>query len=296
MSESLSESKLALPLSAADREAVAEIVADVSHSSKQGCLHFAVCNNRLKIESVEAALKEGLGLQGFEIKRLVLAEREPDAAPPSYRVLIPDPIGYFASSGAAPSTLFLVHGLPELVRAEMAADGSGPAPVSQRLNYRREVFHHKAVCALFWIDTETMRYLMNWSRDFWSFRSGTAQFPDTGGEADLRLNEGSGWQTMAPSTRWLGDVQEKLEQLALYRQKSPPDEAAIAVCCSISGAFASRGANSSRLLKCSTKQKRFSSVWATGVTPGMLRRGSREPTKPPAACEGPRNTSGVPSR
>ena len=214
-------------MSAADREAVAEIVADVSNSRKQGCLYFAVCNNRLKIGSVEAALEEGLRVKGFEISRLVVAERDPDAASPSYRVLVSDPITYFANVGTAQPTLFLVHGLPELVPAETATDDSGPAPVSQRLNYGREVFQHKAVCALFWIDPETMRYLMNSSRDFWSFRSGTAQFPDTPSDVELRSGEG-GWQTMAPSTRWLGDVEEKLEQLAAYRQKSPPDESAIA--------------------------------------------------------------------
>lgn len=218
MSKSLSESEFVggvpIPLSAADREAVVDIVADVSNSTKQGCLYFALCNNRLKIESVEAALKQGLRMQGFEFKRLVLAERTGQTAPPSYRILIPDPVGYFANTNAAQPTLFLVHGLPELVRAETATDDSGPAPVAQRLNYGREVFHHRAICALFWIDLETMSYLMSWSRDFWSFRSGTAQFADTPGEADVRSTEGRGWQTMAPTTRWLGDLEEKLDQLA----------------------------------------------------------------------------------
>jgi hypothetical protein len=248
-------------LTSADREAVAEIVAAVSNSKKQGCLYFGICNHRLKIESAEAALKEALSAQGFEIKRLALAEREEGKEPPAYRVLISDPVGYFANANIGGPTLFLVHGLPELIRAETppparmeityqkvlgteekARTETAPgrpwrAPVSQRLNYGREVFHRKAICALFWIDPETMSNLMNWSRDFWSFRSGTAQFAGeavsvqftltTPGDADSPSGE-SGWQTKEPSTRWLGDLEEKLQQLVAYRHKSPPDENAVA--------------------------------------------------------------------
>ncbi|HEV2378746.1 MAG TPA: tetratricopeptide repeat protein, partial [Terriglobia bacterium] len=224
------EASLVTPnlLTARDREAVGEIVALVVNSRTQGCVYFGVCNNRLKVASVEAALTEELRFHGIETERVVLAERHDQDGQPVHRVLIPDPVAYFASNKPSKPALLLVHGLAELIRAEAGSDGSGPAPVSQRLNYGREIFRRQAICALFWIDPETTRYLAERARDFWSFRSGTAQFDDTAAETGVNSEPRGEWQTGTPGSRWLGDLQEKLDQLAVYRSKSPPDESAIA--------------------------------------------------------------------
>src|SRR6266571_2479977 len=231
MSGSSSESESAVTpesFTPADREAVAEIVALVANSRTQGCVYFGICNSGLKIISLEAALATQLRVHGIEIARVVLAERHDENGQPAYRVLIADPVAYFAAQKPAKPTLFLVHGLPELIRAETARDGSGPAPVSQRLNYGREMFRRQAICAVFWIDPETTRYLAERARDFWSFRSGTAQFEAERRELDARSEPRGEWQTSAPGSRWLGDRSEELDQLAIYRAKSPPDESAIA--------------------------------------------------------------------
>src|SRR5439155_755090 len=82
--------------------------------------------------------------------------------------------------------------------------------------------------ALFWIDPETTRYLAERARDFWSFRSGTAQFEGEQRGLDARSEPRGERQASAPSSRWLGDLEEKLDQLAIYRAKSPPHESAIA--------------------------------------------------------------------
>ena len=229
-SSSESESAVTLPesLTAADREAVAEIVALVANSRTQGCVYFGICNSRLKIISLEAALATELRVHGIETAHVVLAERHDENGQPTYRVLIADPVAYFAANKPGMLILFLVHGLPELVRAEIAKDGSAPAPVSQRLNYGREMFRREAICALFWIDPETTRYLAERARDFWSFRSGTAQFGDEQRELGARSEPRGEWQASAPGSRWLGDLEEKLDQVAIYRAKSPPDESAIA--------------------------------------------------------------------
>jgi tetratricopeptide (TPR) repeat protein len=232
LSGSSSESELAVarpdPLTPTDREAVAEIVALVANSRTQGCVYFGICNNRLKIAALEALLAAELRVHGIETAQVVLAKRRDEQEQPVYQVLIADPIGYFAAHKPGKPGLFLVHGLPELIRIETAADGSAPAPVSQRLNYGRELFRREAICALFWIDPETTRYLAERARDFWSFRSGTAQFDAEPGEQNAPTEPRGEWQTGAPSSRWLGDLQEKLDQLAVYRSKSPPDESAIA--------------------------------------------------------------------
>ena len=215
------------PLSGRDREALAEIVALVANSRTQGCIYFGICNNRLKIASLEAVLANDLRVHGIGTTHVLLAERHDEGAEPVYRELIADPLAYFAAHKPAKPALFLVHGLPELIRAETADDGSGPAPVSRRLNYGRELFRREAICALFWIDPETTRYLAERARDFWSFRSGTAQF-DEAGEPVARAELRGGWQTTTPGSRWLGDLQEKLDQLAVYRSKPLPDDGAIA--------------------------------------------------------------------
>src|SRR5207244_2213530 len=198
------------------------------NSRTQGCVYFGICNSRLKIISVERALATELRVHGIEITRVVLAERYDENGQPTYRVLIADPVAYFAANKPAKPTLFLAHGLPELVPAEIAKDGSAPAPVSQRLNYGREMFRREAICALFWIDPETTRYLAEWARDFWSFRSGTAQFEAEQRELGARSEPRGERQASAPGSRWLGDLEEKLDQLAIYRAQSPPDESAIA--------------------------------------------------------------------
>lgn len=230
-------------LSDADQRAIAEIAVTL-YASKCGCIYFGVCNNRLKIEAVEAALAQALSPHGMGTERVVLAERDTSTEPPTYRALIPNLFDYFdhasrVAPGFSPAgadlevgaarnapPLYLVHGLPELIRAQTGGDSSKVAPVSQLLNYRREYFHDHSLCVLFWLDPETVPYLMQKAPDFWSFRSGMAQFADT--TEALRPRDSSGWQESAPSGRWSGDLEEKLRQLAIYRKKTPPDENAIA--------------------------------------------------------------------
>ena len=133
MSTSSSEFESALSrtdrLSASDRQAVAEIVATVTNSRKQGCIYFGVCNNRLKIESLEEVLDQALRPHGIGTSRVVLAEREEGADQPTYRVLVADPVSHLAELASASPTLFLVHGLPELISKQRAQDGLKPAPV-----------------------------------------------------------------------------------------------------------------------------------------------------------------------
>jgi len=233
----------ALLLGNADRQAIAEVAVTL-HGSKHGCIYFAVCNNRLKIEAVEAALAQALSPHGMGTERVVLAERDTSTEPPTYRVLIPDLFDYFdqarrVAPGFSPagadlkvgatrneSRLYLIHGLPELIRAQTGGDSAKVAPISQLLNFRRELFHDRSLYTLFWLDPETVPYLMQKAPDFWSFRSGMAQFTETSDAMQQR--DSSGWQQSAPSGRWSGDLEEKLRQLAVYRKKTPPDENAIA--------------------------------------------------------------------
>ena len=156
-----------------------------------------------------------------------------------FRSLIPLPTSATMRSG---SVLFFIHGLPELIRAQTEGDYSKVAPVSQLLNYRRELFRDRALCAFFWLDPETVAYLMQRARDFWSFRSGTAYFLEPG-TATRRLEvtapasiivtyaktiaDGALRQEREATTRWSRDLEEKLSQLAAYRRKSPADENAI---------------------------------------------------------------------
>jgi len=231
LSGSLSEPELAATspslLTTSDREAVAEIVTLVAHSLTGGCIYFAVCNNRLKVHALESAIASALSPHGIELTTVTLAERDESVQPPSFRVHIPFPTDYFEGLEQSGRRLYSVRGLPELIAAQAGQAVSGIAPAVLLLNYRREIFRDRKLCVLFWLNPETLPYLMNQAPDFWSFRSGTAQFEERPVEAAGRSREDSGWQTSAPSTRWLGDLDEKLSQLAFYRQKSPPDESAV---------------------------------------------------------------------
>ena len=215
-------------LTSDDRERVREMAATVGTLRQHGCIYFGICNNRLKIEAVEQALEEQLAPKGISVARAVLAEREEGRDGPRYLVRIADPASYLSEVLAAERRLFSVHGLSELIRAETGGDLSKVASVSQLLNYRRELFRERALCALFWLDPETVAYLMQKAPDFWSFRSGTAQFEDQPRQSRASPELRPEWQTNTPGSRWLGDLEEKLHQLAIYRAKSPPDESAIA--------------------------------------------------------------------
>src|SRR5208282_6313721 len=142
------------------------------------------------------------------------------------RVHVVNPFDFFAALPPPHSQLYFIHGLPDLIRSQTSGDSSKVAPVSQLLNYRREFFHDQRLCVLFWLDPETVPYVMQNAPDFWSFRSGMAQFLDT--PAAVQSRDSGGWQQSAPSGRWSGDLEEKLRQLAVYRKKTPPDENAIA--------------------------------------------------------------------
>ena len=212
-------------LSDADRQKVTEIAVTLE-ASKQGCVYFGVCNNRLKIEAIEAALEQALSTHGMGVERVVLADRDTTTEPPTYRAHFVNPFDYFDTLPHSPLRLYFIHGLPDLIRAQTAGDNSKVAPVSQLLNYRREYFRDYSLCVLFWLDPETVPYVMQNAPDFWSFRSGMAQFADT--PAAVPSRDDSGWQQSAPSGLPLGDLEEKLRQLAVYRKKTPPDENAIA--------------------------------------------------------------------
>ena len=230
MSASLSESKPILPqpslLTSADKERVAEIAATVGAAHDHGCIYFGICNNRLKIEAVEEALERSLAARGITTSRVTLAERYESDAGPQYRVQISDPVTYLSDHAQREWALFFIHGLPEVVRAQTGGDYSKVSPVSQLLNYRRELFRDRALCALFWLDPETVAYLMRKARDFWSFRSGTVYFLEVEEAPDNRA-VGSLREESKATTRWSGDLEEKLSLLAAYRRKSPADDNAI---------------------------------------------------------------------
>ena len=227
---SLSESKPILPqpslLTSVDKERVAEITATVGAAHGHGCIYFGICNNRLKIEAVEEALERSLAAKGITTSRVTLAERYESDAGPQYRVQISDPVTYLSDHAQREWALFFIHGLPEVVRAQTGGDYSKVSPVSQLLNYRRELFRDRALCALFWLDPETVAYLMRKARDFWSFRSGTVYFLEVEEAPDNRA-VGSLREESKATTRWSGDLEEKLSLLAAYRRKSPADDNAI---------------------------------------------------------------------
>jgi tetratricopeptide (TPR) repeat protein len=214
-------------LSDADRQAVAEIAVTL-RAATHGCIYFAVCNNRLKVEAAEAVLAQALSPHGIDQQRIVLAEREAGAEAPTYRPLIPNLFDRFQQTPPVASRLYIFQGLPELIRAETGGDDSKVAPVSQLLNFRREFFRDQSVRALFWLDPETVPYIMQNAPDFWSFRSGMARFTDTFGAEAMQPRDSGAWQQSEASQRFAGDLDEKLQQLASYRKKSPPDENAIA--------------------------------------------------------------------
>src|SRR5579871_649601 len=224
---------MAIPLpflSDADQRAVAEIAQVVVHSRGRGCIYFAVCNNRLKRESVETELRASLRVPGIGVSRVILAERVAASEEVSYRILVEDPVAFFADRVAVAPTFFLIHGLPELIYSQRGLregdDDSRVAPVVQRLNYGREVFRRNAISCLFWLDPETLAYLMARARDFWSFRSGTARFEEASSDAGDSMEVGRERET--PKSRGIDSLHEKMEQLAVYRAKSPPDEHAVA--------------------------------------------------------------------
>ena len=224
-SESERNSVAATLLSDADRQKIAQIAVTLD-ASKCGCVHFGVCNNRLKIDAIEAALEQALSTHGMDVGRVVLAERDTGTEIPTYRVHITNPFDHFDTLPQPHSQLYFIHGLPELIRLQTAGDNSRVAPVSQLLNYRREYFRDQRLCVLFWLDPETVPYVMQNAPDFWSFRSGMARFGDTVDASQVR--DSSGWQQSAPSGLSSGELEERLRQLAVYRKKTPPDENAIA--------------------------------------------------------------------
>ncbi len=230
MSTSSSEFERGAPainlLSGADRQAVAEIVVTL-RASQRGCIYFGVSNNRQKISAVEAELGQELSSHGMDTERVVLAERDASAEPPTYRALIPNLFDYFEQATPRKMCLYLIHGLPELIRAQTGGDSSKVAPISQLLNYRREYFRDKRLWALFWLDLETVPYVMQKAPDFWSFRSGMARFADTSGTAAIEARDSRARRQSEPSGRRAGDLAEKLRQLAAYRKKIPPDENAV---------------------------------------------------------------------
>ncbi len=230
MSTSLSESKPILPqpslLTSADKERVAEIAATVGAAHQHGCIYFGICNNRLKIEAVEEVLEKSLAAKGITTSRVALAERYESDGGPQYRVQISDPVTYLSDHAQWGRELFFIHGLPELIRAQTGGDYSKVSPVSQLLNYRRELFRDRALCALFWLDPETVAYLMQKARDFWSFRSGTVYFLEVE-EVPANRAVGAMREESQATTRWAGDLEEKLSLLAAYRRKSPADDNAI---------------------------------------------------------------------
>jgi len=229
LSSSLSEFKPVPPqaslLSNADRERIAEIAATIAATHQNGCIYFGICNNRMKIAAIEESLDGQFAAKGITISRVVLAERLESDTGPQYRAHISDPVANLIDRPERSHTLFFIHGLPELIRAQTDGDSSKVAPVSQLLNYRRELFHDRALCAFFWLDLETVPYLRRNARDFWAFRSGTAYFLET--EAPTDRVSGALRQEKEPTPRWSGDLEEKLTQLAAYRRKSPPDDNAI---------------------------------------------------------------------
>ena len=267
-------------LSAAERESVAEIVALVANSQKQGCIYFGVANNRLKIEAAETLLAEELRVHRISTERLVLAERQDQDRQSSYAIKIADPAGFLASHIPEKPTLLLIHGLSELIRAEAAEDALGPpaGSAAQRLNYNRETFRKHALLSLFWIDPETMRYLAAKARDFWLFRSGTAQFLDAETESNIRPQDGSGWQTTQPSARWMGDVDEKLRQLAAYRAMDPPPLPRIASLLLDIGQLRFQHHELQAALECSMRRKDSFSRSGAGRERVVRKLGSRAPT------------------
>ena len=230
MSTSSSEFERGAPaivlLSGADRQAVAEIVVTL-RASQRGCIYFGVSNNRLKISAVEAELGQALSSHGVDTERVVLAERDASLEPPAFRALIPNLFDYFEHATPRKLCLYLIHGLPELIRAQTGGDSSKVAPIAQLLNYRREYFRDKRLWALFWLDPESVAYVMQKAPDFWSFRSGVAQLADSSEAAAIQARGSTGRQQIEPSGRWAGDLAEKLQQLAAYRKKIPPDENAV---------------------------------------------------------------------
>jgi hypothetical protein len=58
-----------------ERKAVGEITSTVTHA-RNGCLYFAVCNNRQKIGSIEDLIERDLAPKGIAVVGVDLAERD----------------------------------------------------------------------------------------------------------------------------------------------------------------------------------------------------------------------------
>jgi tetratricopeptide (TPR) repeat protein len=215
-----------------DQFSTAEIAAAVRHNITQGCLYFGICANLLKIAEVEEIITQTLLPHGIKTSQVILAERVEGESSAEFDVKITDPVHYLAEKKREESkpTLYLIRGLPELIQGQLKRIESGDnqsqiADACLLLNYHREIFLEKAICAFFWIDRETAAYLANNARDFWSFRTGVSDFTD-----ELVGNSGhlSDFISQKESPVLVfGDLKEKLKRLAAYRSKTPQDENAV---------------------------------------------------------------------
>jgi len=152
-----------------------------------------------------------------------LAERDETSG--AWRVRVEDPLEHLSRDSKGGPRLFSVRGLTAVITAETAAGGE-PAPVTRRLNYRREVLRERGIRVLFWIEPETIAYLSQNAPDFWAFRSGTAMFVRRERPTGESLLERQPVEQPLRSTAV--DLEEKLAQLAVYQSKSPPDLNAVA--------------------------------------------------------------------
>ncbi|MCL5055015.1 MAG: tetratricopeptide repeat protein [Firmicutes bacterium] len=219
-----------------DQFSTAEIAAAVRHNITQGCLYFGICANLLKIAEVEEIITQTLLPHGIKTSQVILAERVAGESSAEFDVKITDPVNYLAEKKRDESnpTLYLIRGLPELIQGQLKRIESGDnqsqiADACLLLNYHREIFLEKAICAFFWIDRETAAYLANNARDFWSFRTGVSDgvsdFTDELAGNSRHLSDFIS-QKESPVLVF-GDLNEKLERLAAYRGKTPQDENAV---------------------------------------------------------------------
>src|SRR2546426_8057210 len=226
-SESRNLQQVLPQISGADQVRIAEIAATLNASVGHGCIYFGVCNSQLKIEAIEGEIKKHLSHRGIDAVPGTLAERLHDEDKQTVRVYVTDPVEYLTERSSPQRCVFFVRGLPELLQEQTRNEGVRVAAVAQRLNFRRELFRDRGICAFFWINPESVAYLSRYAPDFWSFRAGTAQFEDLRG-GSISPTTGFQRQEEAPARGFrAGDLEENLKQLAIYRKKSPADENAI---------------------------------------------------------------------
>src|SRR2546425_39345 len=226
-SESRNLQQVLPQISGADQVRIAEIAATLNASVGHGCIYFGVCNSQLKIEAIEGEIKKHLSHRGIDAVPVTLAERLHDEDKQTVRVYVTDPVEYLTERSSPQRCVFFVRGLPELLQEQTRNEGVRVAAVAQRLNFRRELFRDRGICAFFWINPESVAYLSRYAPDFWSFRAGTAQFEDLRG-GSISPTTGFQRQEEAPARGFrAGDLEENLKQLAIYRKKSPADENAI---------------------------------------------------------------------